>query len=305
MKKNLLSFVLIAFLTTLLHAQNSTAIYTITFDSNWSQAAHPHSSGNLPGNAHWSKLVGATHTNAVTFLEMGQTATEGMEDVAELGNNTIFFSEVTAAITAGTANQIIDGDGLSTALGQTIIGDVTTTDEFPYLTLVSMIAPSPDWMIAINSVNLLDGSNEWRDSIVIDLFPYDAGTDSGTDYTSPDDDTNPKEPISNLQGVTPFSSEKIGTLTITLENILGISGFDVENSFQVFPNPARESITITAQNNLERVEVYNVLGKKITSVNNINDSELTIDTTEFASGAYVLQAIDENNKAITKKLIKL
>ena len=62
MKKGLFLMLLFFVNVSLVYAQ-STATYTITFDSNWTQIAHPHSSGNLPSNAHWSKLVGATHTN--------------------------------------------------------------------------------------------------------------------------------------------------------------------------------------------------------------------------------------------------
>ena len=40
-------------------------------------------------------------------------------------------------------------------------------------------------------------------SKAVSLFPYDAGTDSGTDYTSPNQDTNPADPIAliNTGGV--------------------------------------------------------------------------------------------------------
>ena len=51
----------------------STAIYDITFTSTWNSTDH----GTLPGNAHWSDLVGAKHNSNVTFLEMGAMATTG------------------------------------------------------------------------------------------------------------------------------------------------------------------------------------------------------------------------------------
>lgn len=90
MKEILFLMMLFSVNISLVYAQ-STATYIITFDSNWTQTTHPHSSGNLPSNAHWSKLVGVTHTNEVTFLEMGQTATTGIENLAEQGVNTAFF----------------------------------------------------------------------------------------------------------------------------------------------------------------------------------------------------------------------
>ena len=51
----------------------------------------------------------------VNFLEMGQTATIGIENLAEQGVNTAFFSEINTAIDLNTANALINGSGLGTA----------------------------------------------------------------------------------------------------------------------------------------------------------------------------------------------
>ena len=85
---------LIALLLGFLGMAQSTATYDVTFTSNWSQTTHPHSSGSLPANAHWSKLVGVTHDATISFWELGALASPGIEDVAELGNNTVFFSVI-------------------------------------------------------------------------------------------------------------------------------------------------------------------------------------------------------------------
>ena len=155
MKKNTLLSIITILIGAITYGQ-STATYTVVFDSNWSQSAHPDPTGSLPGNAHWSKLVGATHNDGVTFLEMGSPATPGVKNVAEYGSNTVFFAEINAAITANTANNLIEGPALGTALGDMTISNLETTEEFPLLTLVTMIAPSPDWIVAISNVSLLD-----------------------------------------------------------------------------------------------------------------------------------------------------
>jgi hypothetical protein len=280
----------------------SEAIYSINYTSTWSQATHPHPTNNFPASAHYSKLVGATHNDQVVFLEMGELASPGIEDVAELGSNGVFFSEVNTAIGAGTANAIIDGDDLSTSTGEINISNVTTDEDYPLLTLVTMIAPSPDWMVAVNSVELLDGNGDWKPSISMDLFPYDAGTDSGTDYTSPNMDTNPPDPISSLQGIAPFSNAKMGTLTITLESVLGSSDTDL-NSLQVFPNPTNGQLTITANNNIKEVEVYNVLGAKVYS-QRVNATQATIDISSLNSGVYMFRITNSEGNSVVKKVIK-
>jgi len=40
---------------------------------------------------------------------------------------------------------------------------------------------------------------QWIDELVIPLFAYDAGTDSGSNYTSGNNDTNPQGAIFRLQ----------------------------------------------------------------------------------------------------------
>ena len=307
MKKILFLMLLFFVNVSLVYAQSSTATYTVTFESNWTQTAHPHSSGNLPSNAHWSKLVGATHNNQVTFLEMGQTSTTGIENLAEQGVNTAFFSEINTAIDLDTAYGLIDGSGLGTAAGQITINNVITNDDFPLLTLASMIAPSPDWMVAINSISLLDGSGEWENEIILDLFPYDAGTDSGIDYTSANNDTNPKEPIISLLGVSPFSSEKIGTITITLEDVvLGTPDFESKNTFVIYPNPSSDQVSISSSSSpIKTIELYNTIGAKVLSISEINELKTSIDVTLVSSGVYLMRVTDVFNKETVKRFLKL
>jgi hypothetical protein len=238
---------------------------------------------------------------------MGQNASSGIEDVAELGSNTIFFSEINTAINDGFSNQLIDGDDLSTSLGTIVIENIITTEEFPLLSLVSMIAPSPDWIIGINSISLLDNNGNWENEISIDLFPYDAGTDNGMDYTSTNMNTDPQEPISSAQGILPFSSEKMGTITISLEEvILGTTDRKEENYISLFPNPSNEYITISnAISELKTVQIYNILGEKVTSIEQINRAQIELNMSNLNSGIYIFSIIDSEDKTTLKKVVKL
>ena len=298
---------LLIFISSITIYSQSSANYTITFESNWSNTTHPHPTNNFPSNAHWSKLVGATHNENVVFLEMGGNATPGIEDVAELGVNTLFFEEINHAIDEENSNQIIEGGNLSTSLGTIIIDDLITSEEFPLLTLASMIAPSPDWMIAINSISLIDTNGDWINEITMDLYPYDAGTDSGMDYDSSNMDSNPQEPISSLQGVSPFSNEKIGTIIINLEEIiLSTNDFANEKTISIYPNPSKNFINVSILNSeIKSIEIFNILGKKITSYSFQNASQTEVDVTSLPSGVYILNILDISNKSTLKKIIKI
>lgn len=42
--------------------------------------------------------------------------------------------------------------------------------------------PSPDWVVGVDSLNLCQKDCTWAEHKVVDLFPYDAGTDNGISY---------------------------------------------------------------------------------------------------------------------------
>lgn len=278
------------------------ALFSITFESIWSQETHPYPTGSLPSAAHWSDLVGVTHNNQVTFLAMGSPASTGVQNVAELGNSAVFFQEVQQAISEDTAHNQLDFGNLDTASGF-IQGQFEANPEFPLLTMLSMIAPSPDWMIAANSIELQDENGFWKEEIVIDLFPYDAGTDSGIDYTSENQITTPAGVITSIQGMPPFSSQKMGTLIITLDGVLGIEEQEIQDKLSVFPNPSSGIITIVNRDiAIQQLSMYNTLGQVVHKTTMTNEMK-TIDLTSLGTGVYFLQSISQEGKLSTQRII--
>ncbi|MDU8885417.1 spondin domain-containing protein [Yeosuana sp. MJ-SS3] len=303
MKKNvLLLFLGINLLNFQFLNGQSIATYDITFTSVWNSSDH----GTLPNNPHWSNLVGATHNNSVTFFELNQMASLGIKDVAEEGINTEFMNEVNTAISNSYADQWLQQSFSSGALGSATLSDVKVSEDFPLLTLVSMIAPSPDWFIGLNGYSLLDMSNEWKTSISMDMFPTDAGTDSGVNYESPNEVTTPQGDIISLQGVSPFNSNKIGTLTITLVSVLNTKEFEKLNKIGISPNPSHGLIVISSiqEMDLETIEVYNILGKMVNrkKIDNNTDS-IHLNLESQISGLYLLKFITVSGESTTKKLV--
>jgi hypothetical protein len=141
-------------------------------------------------------LIGGTHNDRVRFWEEGGIATEGIRRMAELGSQTPLDQEVTAAISAGNAQQALRGGGIDPSPGEASI-EFEISRDFPRVTLVSMLAPSPDWFVGVSALSLLE-NNDWVAERTIELFPYDAGTDRGRTYLSPDQVTNPRQPITRI-----------------------------------------------------------------------------------------------------------
>ncbi|MYK90346.1 MAG: hypothetical protein F4018_19495, partial [Acidobacteria bacterium] len=197
----------------------STAVYSISFTGRWTTAVTP---GGVPSGAHFSPLIGAVHGADATFLASGETASAGIESMAEVGGTTALASEVNAATGADppTALSVIRRPGNVSRTGTATISSVRLTTEFPRVTLTSMVAPSHDWFVGVAGMGLLDASGLWLRSREVDLFPWDAGTENGTDFSlgSPGTPTNPQWVITSIRGTGPFTTGRIATLSFTLQS---------------------------------------------------------------------------------------
>ena len=109
--------------------------------------------------------------------------------------------EINRAISGGRAEHILRGRPLGRSPGSIRLEFEVGLD-FPFVTLVTMIAPSPDWFVGVSGLSLLE-NGDWAQRVSVELFAYDAGTDSGTRHMSPNRATNPREAISRIER-TPF-----------------------------------------------------------------------------------------------------
>lgn len=79
------------------------------------------------------------------------------------------------------------------------------------------VIPSPDWFVGVDSLNLCDGS-QWKEEVTIDLQPYDAGTDSGFTFSSPNFPTSPPENITKVCQLLP-SRKFTFSLVVVIYNL--------------------------------------------------------------------------------------
>jgi len=167
------------------------ARYRATFNATWSVETAP---TNFPADPHFSPLTGAVHNEQVIFWQPGDLASPGIEQMAETGGTTILLSEIDFASSEGQVLSSIEGFGIHTSPGGTSI-EFTVNRDFPLVTLVSMLAPSPDWFVGIHGFNVIDDSNNFIDIVNIEMSLYDSGTDSGLQYESPDRDSEVPQAI--------------------------------------------------------------------------------------------------------------
>jgi hypothetical protein len=172
-----------------------TARYEVRFESTWSSMTHP---TDFPSDAHYSPLIGGTHNAGVTFWREGAPASDGIQAMAERGRTSPLDTEIDQAAARGQAQYVLRGSALDDSPGSvTLEFDVTRT--FPLVTLVTMVAPSPDWFVGVSGLPLFADGN-WVDDISVELFAFDAGTDSGATYRAPDQPTLPKGIVTRITG---------------------------------------------------------------------------------------------------------
>lgn len=170
-----------------------TATYTVTFKGKWTSVTHPNS---YPTNDHFSTLIGLTHASNVSIAKEGTKATPGIKSLAETGSTSPLTTELNA-ITSNNEGKIIMANGGVTTGSSSVSVDFTIHKNTPHVSLVTMLAPSPDWYVGALNVNLYNGET-FNSSITVDAVLYDAGTDDGISYTSANSPTNPQDNITKL-----------------------------------------------------------------------------------------------------------
>ncbi|WP_299521496.1 choice-of-anchor B family protein [Winogradskyella sp.] len=92
-----------------------------------------------------------------------------------------------------------------------------------------------------------------------------------------------------------------GLFVLRKNQSLSIDDITSEARFSLSPNPTSALALIEASQNqiIETIEIYNNLGQKLFSKSNINSNSVTLPTSTYTSGMYVVVI----NQRITKKLV--
>ncbi|MEP6597095.1 MAG: spondin domain-containing protein [Ginsengibacter sp.] len=168
----------------------SEASYKVIVTLNWTSPKF-----GVPAGAHVTTLTGIVHNKDTFFWMPERLATPGLEDVAEIGNNTNMNIELDTILLKNKALSKF------TIIPPPATGTVETNlnfnSNYSYISFASMIAPSPDWFMGLHDFNLLDNKT-WINDTTVSVMVYDAGTEEGDvfDYNNPE--TIPQQNISLL-----------------------------------------------------------------------------------------------------------
>jgi hypothetical protein len=179
------------------------ARYQVIFSSRWTEKDHPL---EYPGPkfaglsvAHFSPIIGASHKAGYSLFTEGSAPSPGLETLSETGKHAPLDAEINAAMTGGAVLALVENDAPLKDHTQTLTAEFPVDGVHRQVSLVAMIAPSPDWFAGVKDVDLVE-NGQWVAEKTVDLMPYDSGGDDGTTYRADDADTDPKKPTSSPTG---------------------------------------------------------------------------------------------------------
>lgn len=183
------------------------AKYSLTMEGIWSNVTHPKDFPFSAWLTHFSDLIGGSHLPDFSFWGKGHVSTDGFRQLAEWGSATGVEAELRA--NSNKLRTLVKAAGLwYPNVNSNTSTSFRVDKKHPMLSVASMLGPSPDWVVGVSKLNLCRKDCTWTKSEIIDLYPWDAGTDNGISYMSPNSETKPREkmkPITTLYPEDPRS----------------------------------------------------------------------------------------------------
>ncbi len=108
--------------------------------------------------------------------------------------------------------------------------------------------------------------------------------------------------VNNLEQSKRFTELNLGMVA----TMAGISGYSVAEQEEIratmYPNPAKESVSILAEDGIHDVTVCNLMGQQIMTQNLNGKNEFTLSTSDLVSGIYVVKILTEKGM-VAKRLV--
>ena len=167
------------------------------------------------------------------------------------------------------------------------------------------VTPSPSTTPTACGMEEEQGSPwDWWDNLTYDaMFAAVNGVPAGTGAClsllgNPDmSATKGKSYIDTIQG---YLNPRI-YVVLGLGGVLSVNNV-VDHSTNIFPNPAKNNITIENSNfEINTIELYNIAGQLVKS-ENVNSMSTNLNLSDLKKGIYILE-IQSNKTSIRRKLI--
>ena len=113
--------------------------------------------------------------------------------------------------------------------------------------------------------------------------------------------TSPNWELVGTEGALLDLTNSVYIDSIVFDNTLSTADFGyANNTISLYPNPAKEVLNISSSNSITKIEVYDLLGKKVASNNNASN----VNVAALGKGAYIVKVVQENGSVVAKQFIK-
>lgn len=144
--------------------------------------------GELP---HTGNILLIIHDEKLKLFELNEFASKGIAQSAMFGVNDILINHIKDKGYKYETHPGINGGG-------SVKFKVRYDNKNHFITLITMLAPSSNWFISSEPIDLLATETQYP------LFAYNAGVDSGEDFK-----TFPKHPKQDIQPITLITSGQL------------------------------------------------------------------------------------------------
>lgn len=128
-----------------------------------------------------------------------------------------------------------------------------------------------------------------------DCAPVGVDTDLPTEYKS-----YAKNTISGEWDISPYQDFMIRAY---VTNVTGINNIIDNENIVIYPNPAIKNITISSEKKINDIQIIDLQGKKIISVENLDTEKCDLDVSKLKEGNYFVRIVIDNNVVSRKLLI--
>ncbi len=190
--------------------------YRVTLVSNWNKEDHL----KVPGSAHFSRVTVVNHKSTYTLIPFQGKATVGLERLAELGKTGDIEREFKKEVEKGSIASYNIFAAMYLSKRTSMKFTISVTAEAPYFSMVSMIAPSPDWIIGVDALKLYDEKSGFLSGVERQaLYAISGGTegkDTAGNFTISD---NAPDPIGYIKSLQDMEGFKAPFAYVTIEKI--------------------------------------------------------------------------------------
>jgi hypothetical protein len=199
------------------------------------------------------------------------------------------------------------------------VEEIITSTDTTYVTKLSKDAPTSDPLTdaTLSALTLSNGTlSPDFDAATSDYTAeLPAGTTATPTVTATPTNANATVVVTDATDVTSAAeAERTTTIEVTAEDgvtkltytvVFSVSTTSVNDltiGNLIYPNPASSRLYINHDVKIERVEIYNITGSRVLSLNNFTSD--VIDISDLNAGLYIISVVDVNNNNIVRRFVK-